>query len=120
MMACLFNVLASAMATVLDRGKLISLNGINYWVGGVAVSRLTSSAIVNWNCTSSDIVPMTIIRTNVTTFTSASLEDTVATFTASDDVFGLGFLEGMMLAHLEFKIISQIPKLTFPSHLPSV
>lgn len=96
MLACLFNIIASATATVLDKGKLVSLHGINYWVGGVSVSRLPSSAQVNWNWTVSDIVPLTVIRTNASTFTSGSLKETVATFTASDDVFGLGFLEGML------------------------
>ncbi|KAJ5974586.1 hypothetical protein N7481_011796 [Penicillium waksmanii] len=97
MLVCLFSVLA--FATALDKGKLVSLDGINYWVGGIAVSRLPSSAIVNWNWTVSDIVPLTVIRTNATTFTSDNLKETVATFTASDDVFGLSFLEVIFLQY---------------------
>lgn len=103
MLACLFSILTSATATVLDKGKLVSLDGINYWVGGVAVSRLPSSAEVNWNWNVSDIVPLTVIRTNVSTFTSGTLNETIASFTASDDVFGLGFLEGMLFARSDSK-----------------
>lgn len=81
-------------AGLLDNGKLATLNGINYYVGGVAVSKLSTSAPFNWHWTDADLVPLTVIRSNATTFTSDDLEENIAKFTASDDVFGPGFLEG--------------------------
>lgn len=90
----------STTTAILDKGKLVTLDGIGYWVGSTAVSGLSSSRTLNWNWTASDIVPLTIIQTNATDFTSSDLDETIAKFTASDDVFSPGFLEGMFLPRL--------------------
>lgn len=93
-LACLFCGLMSLTTALVDNGKLASIDGINYWVGSTAVSRIPSAASLNWTWTESDIVPLTVVRTNATTFTSGDLEETIARFTSSDDVFTPGFLEG--------------------------
>ncbi|KAJ5243430.1 uncharacterized protein N7469_001757 [Penicillium citrinum] len=88
------------MATaIVDKGKLISLNGVDYLAGGVAVSQLSSSRTLNWNWTLADIVPLTIVRTNATTFTSNELEKSITGFQLSDDVFALGFMEVIYIEH---------------------
>lgn len=93
-LACLLCGLISLTTAFVDNRKLASIDGINYWVGSTAVSRIPSAASLNWTWTESDIVPLTVVRTNATNFTSGDLEEIIARFTASDDVFTPGFLEG--------------------------
>ncbi|KAJ5678862.1 hypothetical protein N7462_007106 [Penicillium macrosclerotiorum] len=91
--------LIATTAALLDNGKLTTLNGINYYVGGVAVSKLSISVTINWNWTNADLVPLTVIRSNATTFTSDDLEESIAKFKTSDDVFGPDFLEVLFLEY---------------------
>lgn len=86
-------IATSATSTTIDDGKLRTVNGISYYSGGTAVSKIVTSADFNTTQFQADIVPITIIRTNDAVFTKHALKDTISNYSASDDVFQTGFLE---------------------------
>lgn len=95
--SALLSRLVSSIAV--DQGKLVAVNGINYYIGANAVSRVESSVPFNWTG-STDIRPVTVIRTTSSIFTSQMLRKKVENFTSSDDVFQSGFLESESLPTL--------------------
>lgn len=117
MMAFTFYSLTCMATAIVDKGKLISLNGVDYLAGGVAVSQLSSSRTLNWNWTLADIVPLTIVRTNATTFTSNELEKSITGFQLSDDVFALGFMEGLLNSSSIIALLLIDHQNTYSSHL---
>ena len=96
--AFFFYSLISTATALIDNGKLVSLNGLDYWAGGIAVSKLSPSRNINWNWSSADIVPLTIVKTNGSIFSSNELEKTITEFQSSDDVFASGFMEGLLIS----------------------
>jgi len=117
MMACLLYSLTSMATAIVDKGKLVSLNGVDYLAGGVAVSQLSSSRNLNWNWTLADTVPLTIVRTNATTFTSNELEKIITGFQLSDDVFAPGFMEGLLISSSTIAVLLIDHQNTYSSHL---
>lgn len=88
-------LVAVSRATIIDNGKLAIVDGINYYVGGFPVSRL--SPVRSFSSTEgADLIPMTVIRSTVSGFNDDDLEETVANFSRNDDVFQRGFLEGIV------------------------
>lgn len=81
------------LSAVVDQGQLAAVNGIHYYVGRTAVSSIVSSESLNWTNSDPDVLPLTVIRSNASRFTSDTLTKTVDNFTASDDVFQPGFLD---------------------------
>lgn len=80
----------SATASV-DNGKLFTINGINYYSGD-AVSKVVTS---DFDSTPFDtIVPLTVIRTDEALLTTNIVKETISKYSATDDVFQAGFLEG--------------------------
>lgn len=96
--AFFFYSLNYTATALIDNGKLVSLNGLDYWAGGIAASELSPSRNINWNWSSADIVPLTIVKTNWTIFSSKELEKTITEFQSSDDVFSPGFMEGLLIS----------------------
>ena len=80
----------SATSTI-DNGQLFAINNINYYSGDV-VSRMVTSYFDSARFDA--IVPMTIIRTKEALLTAEIIEETISNFSATDDVFQTGFLEG--------------------------
>jgi hypothetical protein len=75
-------------------GSTVELNGVPYYVPAMSVGTLTiakdlAKAVVS----SGGLFPLTVIKTNSSTYGSADLSSTVDSFSASDDVFNQGFLE---------------------------
>ncbi|KAJ6135423.1 hypothetical protein N7512_000583 [Penicillium capsulatum] len=85
-------------SVAVDQGRLASVDGINYYVGANAVSKLESSVPFNW-ADSDEIRPLTVIRTDASTFTSHILQKKVDNLTASDDVFQSGFIHALFLQY---------------------
>jgi hypothetical protein len=83
----------STTSTTIDDGKLFTVNGISYYGGGTAVSKIVTPADFNTTQFNADIVPITIIRTDDALLTKDSLKDTISNYSASDDVFQTGFLQ---------------------------
>ncbi|GAD92321.1 hypothetical protein PVAR5_0912 [Paecilomyces variotii No. 5] len=91
-----------AVASIVDNGKVTVFNGINYYVGGVPVSKLEGVPENEFNAAVTpdvDIVPLTIIQTNETAFTKEILESTISNYKASDDVFQDGFLDTIYVSY---------------------
>jgi hypothetical protein len=80
----------SATSTI-DNGKLFTVNSINYYSGDV-VSRIVTSYFDSPRFDA--IVPMTIIRTEEALLTEEIIKETISNYSATDDVFQTGFLEG--------------------------
>lgn len=85
-------LVAVSQAMIIDNGKLAIVDGINYYVGGAPVSRI--SPLPSFNLTDTDLLPITVIRSTVDEFANDDLDQTIADF-SRDDVFQRGFLEGI-------------------------
>ncbi|KAL4922387.1 amidase signature domain-containing protein [Aspergillus aurantiobrunneus] len=88
---------AFSQATVVDRGKLAVVDGINYYVGGDPVSVLAPVPSLS---STADFVPITVIQSRVSSFTNVELEEAVANYTRDDDVFQPGFLEAIFVSYI--------------------
>ena len=88
-------------AIITNQGRTLSINNINYYVGGTAVSRLTGQPHGTLSRaapqTDGDIIPMTVMRTKKTP--AGGLEEMVKDYMEKDDVFQEGFLRAIFLAH---------------------
>lgn len=100
-------------STAVDEGKLATVNGINYYVGASALSKVESSVPIN-GTDSTDIRPLTVIRTSASTFTPHMLQKKIDNFTASDDVFQSGFLECGLLPDESSAFYLHSPSYLFP------
>ncbi|KAL4781350.1 amidase signature domain-containing protein [Aspergillus varians] len=96
------NWAAFSEATIIDRGRLAVVDGINYYVGGASVSRITllSSLNLTGSWSGADIIPMTVIQSKASRFSDDEMEASVANFTRGDDVFQLGFLEAIFVNYV--------------------
>jgi hypothetical protein len=77
-------------------GRTVLVDGIYYYVPAMAVSSLG----VSWDqlqvATSSgdDLIPMTVMTGDFSTFDSNSLTSAITKYATEDDVFSNGFLQG--------------------------
>lgn len=90
------NLVALSRATIIDNGKLAIVDGINYYVGGSPVSRL-SPVPSSRSTEDTELLPITVIWSTVAGFTNVDLDGIIANFSRKDDVFQRGFLEGIVL-----------------------
>ncbi|KAJ6125743.1 hypothetical protein N7523_003363 [Penicillium sp. IBT 18751x] len=95
----LFNCITLSYAEIVDNGKLVVLNGINYYAGGIAVSALLPLPAFNLTSTDGDLIPLTVIRSDKDKFTYVDMEEVISNFTQSDDVFQHGFMEAIFLSY---------------------
>ncbi|KAJ5519479.1 hypothetical protein N7453_001901 [Penicillium expansum] len=85
----------SATSSV-DNGKLFTVNDINYYSGDV----VSSIVISGFDSTRFDaIVPLTVIRTDKAVLNTNIIKETIANYSATDDVFQTGFLEAVFLVY---------------------
>jgi hypothetical protein len=91
-------VLASvitASASISPAGETLVVRGISYYVAPEAVSVIdTSAETLNSASSSGDLIPLTVIEDKSGSFTAATFSSIVENYTAIDDVFNTGFLEG--------------------------
>jgi hypothetical protein len=86
-----FLAATTVSATSVDNGKLLTVNGINYYSGD-AVSKIDIS---DSDSTRLDtIIPLTVIRTDEALLTTNIMKETISNYSTTDDVFQAGFLEG--------------------------
>lgn len=89
--------LSNAIST--SAGQTIVVNGISYYVPiesvtSIGVSGEALSPAVGPD--GGDIVPITLLDDVSTAFTTSALKGMVGNFSATDDVFNIGFLQGML------------------------
>jgi hypothetical protein len=93
----LLGVFTKANAFISAAGRLIELNGIPYYMGNVAVSRildLPESTYEDVNLPDTDVFPLTVISSNASSFTGKELNGIVSEYANRDDVFQAAFLKG--------------------------
>lgn len=90
----LLSCIALSHAGIVDNGKLAIVDGINYYVGGIAVSKLVPLPSLNLSFTEGYLIPLTVVRSGEDTFTYDDMKEVISNFTRSDDVFQPGFTEG--------------------------
>jgi hypothetical protein len=76
-------------------GTTVSLNNVPYYIPPFAVSSIESEgfrAVESWDF---DFLPITVIHTDSHSFDESDLSLLTANFTQQDDVFQIGFLQGM-------------------------
>lgn len=87
-------MLANALATSIDyHGEVIVINGISYY-GGLAPVAKFAGNVTDIFRADVDFIPLTVIRTVGPGFSKEYLDNSIANFTTSDDVFQSGFLQG--------------------------
>ena len=88
---------ASVFATISQTGQTVKVDGIDYYVAPNYVTTITltvdqKSAASRGN--SLDLVPLTVLGDNTNLFTTTVFRSLVSNYTAADDVFSTGFLQG--------------------------
>lgn len=79
-------------------GSTFELNGISYYVPPNPVGKLrVDPNLSNAAASSGGYLPLTVIKTNGTSYQSSDFQSTIESFLASDDVFQTGFLDGKVL-----------------------
>jgi hypothetical protein len=82
------SLVGMANAAITRTGSTANVNGISYYIGTEAVATIESKS------TGSEFVPLTVMKNSNGTFTTSSFRSLVASYSASDDVFNTGFLQG--------------------------
>ena len=86
-----------ASAVVSNAGKTVVVNGINYYASPDPVSIIDATADVlsSASTTGVDLIPLTVMADSTSSFTTSVFRSFVGNYTAADDVFNIGFLQGM-------------------------
>ena len=85
---------SAAQVSVQDTGRTLTLGSISYFLPPVPVSALQDSAALATITKSSpgSLIPLSVIPTSKQTFDEVALQDTIATWSATDDVWNEAFL----------------------------
>ena len=80
-------------------GSTVEVDSIHYYVPPVSVSQLALGPEELKLAVSSgeDLIPLTVITKDFTTFDKDALKSLVDSYAAADDVFSPGFLQGTMV-----------------------
>lgn len=85
-----------------DKGRVLDIDGISYYSGGIAVGRLsgdcTPKAVSALNQSEdTDLFPLTVVESSATSLGADELHDIVAQYEIDDDVFTPAFLKTVYL-----------------------
>ena len=88
-----------ASAVVSDVGQTIMVNGINYYASPDSVSIIDATADILSSASANevDLIPLTVMADSSSPFTTSVFRSLVGNYTVLDDVFNIGFLQGMSL-----------------------
>lgn len=92
----LLSLSTSAQAvSLISTGSSVMLNEIPYYIPAAPVTTLrVHPNQFRSTISAAGLVPLTVFETSLLTFSQKDLDDTVANYTARDDVFQAGFLQG--------------------------
>jgi hypothetical protein len=97
--ALAFGVLVESAG--IKTGTTVQVNGIYYFVPPNAVSKLAVSAQqLEAASSGEDLIPLTVVTGDVTTFDTTRMRSIVNRYIRTDDVFSLGFLQGVGLKNI--------------------
>lgn len=92
---CLAAFIAAVSATISPAGQTVVVNGISYYAASDVVSSIAATSDVSSSVSSSGgLIPLTVIEDTSASFTSSVFASIVSNYTATDDVFNIGFLQG--------------------------
>lgn len=90
-----------ASASIVDKGRVVDLEGVSYYTGGIPIARLdindTREALAAAAVDGHDLVPLTVVETSSGNFSNAELVKTAAEYDELDDVFQPAFLQTVYL-----------------------
>ena len=80
-------------------GSTVVVNDIYYYVPSAPVSSLGvgPNQLKAATTPGEDLIPLTVMRTNLSNFDATMLREEVEKYSATDDVFNPGFLQGNLL-----------------------
>ena len=87
-----------AIATFASLGSTVVLNGIVYYIPSTPVGVLQVDLHKIGAAAVADLMPFTMVVTSSLTFSVDDLQAIIANYTASDDVFQEGFLQGTSIS----------------------
>ena len=84
-------------AVVSEAGQTIVVNGINYYASPEPVTKIAATADMLSSASTNevDLIPLTVMADSTSSFTTSVFRSLVANYTAVDDVFNIGFLQGI-------------------------
>lgn len=88
----------AASAVVSSSGHTLIVNGISYYAAPEAVTTISATADMLTAAsrgTGIDLIPLTVMVDSSSQFTTDVFRSLVSNYTASDDVFNTGFLQGL-------------------------
>ncbi|KAH9229839.1 hypothetical protein K456DRAFT_1728128 [Colletotrichum gloeosporioides 23] len=86
-----------AVAAHADQGRVIQINDVQYYSGGIPVGHMRTDLIRNATTKYADLLPMTVIELSNSALSEDELLNTTTTYETSDDVFQPAFLQTMYL-----------------------
>ncbi|KAM5353423.1 hypothetical protein ACJ41O_000073 [Fusarium nematophilum] len=96
--ALLLAMASLARSSLVDRGQVVILEGISYYVGSIAVGQLGGDCTRKFALSEGlDLLPMTILETSAEAFLPDELLNTTAQYASDDDVFQPAFLKAIYL-----------------------
>lgn len=92
--ALAYATIAKALSS--KAGSTVDVDGTYYYVPSIPVSSLGVSLhqLKAAADSGNDLIPSTVMTGDFSTFDASVLKSTIADFTAKDDVFSTGFLQG--------------------------
>ncbi|KAG4431663.1 hypothetical protein IFR05_012846 [Cadophora sp. M221] len=95
------SLVTSAAALVSPAGHTVVVNGITYYAAPEPVSIISATAdqLKTASTIGVDLIPLTVMEDKTSSFTTAVFRSLAGNYTASDDVFNIGFLQAVYLKH---------------------
>ena len=94
----------------ISTGMTVVLNDIPYYIPAAPVATVhISPNQLNAGSSAAGLVPLTVVETTSLTFSQSDLETVISNYSASDDVFQTGFLQGRYLkpsSHIFHQVIA--------------
>ena len=90
------SLVTCATALVSPTGHTVVVNGITYYAAPEPVSIISATAdqLKTASAAGVDLIPLTVMEDKTSSFTTAVFRSLAGNYTASDDVFNIGFLQG--------------------------
>ncbi|KAJ5199748.1 Amidase [Penicillium cf. griseofulvum] len=97
LLSALLSLSTTAIATITAKGQNVLLNGNSYYIPPTAVATLNADKHVFNKL--DGLQPLTVIRSDVSQLTSASLDSLVSNYESIDDVFNASFLDNIYIQY---------------------
>jgi hypothetical protein len=90
---------AKVQGLVSETGQTFIVNGVNYYAAPDPVTIISATADMLSSASTSDVdlIPLTVMADSSSSFTTSVFRSIVGDYTAADDVFNIGFLQGQSL-----------------------